>query len=80
MEHGLVATTTTTSAGEPGEFQGTTSGGGGVPAYSSTSAGGPSHLDSFIEGSNWSREDLVTVATVLNTVLFVTLVYYEVYR
>ncbi len=37
-----------------------------------------SHLDSFIEGSGWTREDLLLVLTLLEVVALTALAYSEV--
>lgn len=68
--------------GAPSDRMHAMTAGDGTPNYApeSSGSGGPSHLDSFFQGSNWTRQDLVTAATVLNTVLFITLVYIEVNR
>jgi hypothetical protein len=56
----------------------------GTTEYSATGSNSgqsvESHLDSFIEQSGWTRQDLVTVATLLNSVLFLALLYLEVKR
>lgn len=76
MQGGLNATATEADGG-PGVT--TTD---GPPTFSTTGATSPtgseSHLDSFIDQSAWTREDLVTAATVLNSALFIVLVYLEV--
>mgnify|MGYP000049291105 CR=1 FL=1 len=76
MQGGLTATAAETD-GEPGVT--TTD---GAPEFSTTgvtfSATSESHLDSFFAESGWTRDDVVTAATVLNSVLFIVLVYLEV--
>lgn len=52
-----------------------------VTTYTNAGSGaGESHLDSFFNTSGWTRQDAITAATLLNTALFVALVYLEVQR
>lgn len=74
MQGGLNATAT----GTDGDPEVTTT--DGPPSFSATDATSPdeSHLDPFFAESGWTRDDLVTAATMLNSVLFIVLVYLEV--
>lgn len=59
MVHGLVQTGE--REGEPTIGTAETGGGGATVE---------SHLDSFFEGSQWTREDVLLLLTVVQTVLF----------
>lgn len=67
----------TTSEDDTGAGGNAPEGGGGLEASVST---GPveSHLDSFFDGSGWTREDMLVVLTLFELALFAMLVYSEV--
>ncbi|UWG46578.1 hypothetical protein HSRCO_0279 [Halanaeroarchaeum sp. HSR-CO] len=43
-----------------------------------SSGDGESHLDSFIDGSGWTRDDLLVVLTAAEVLLVLVLLYLEV--
>ncbi len=62
--------------GESGNAQATTMG-SGLDSESDVQSF-ESHLDSFIEGSGWTREDLLLILTLLEAAALAALVYSEV--
>jgi len=44
----------------------------------SSTAASASHLDSFFDGSRWTREDVMVVAATIQIVMWLALLYVEV--